>query len=59
MPLHRVLFEVASPIPCKWALHLMGRIPPGIRLPLVPLPDACAELAEALEAVIGDLEASP
>ncbi|MBF2754843.1 MAG: 4-hydroxy-tetrahydrodipicolinate synthase [Gammaproteobacteria bacterium AqS3] len=59
MPLHRVLFEVASPIPCKWALHLMDLIPPGIRLPLVPLPDADADLAAKLGAVINDLEKSP
>jgi 4-hydroxy-tetrahydrodipicolinate synthase len=35
--LHRDLFCQASPIPVKWALEQMGRIGPGIRLPLVPL----------------------
>lgn len=35
--LHRDLFVEANPIPVKWALHAMGRIGPGIRLPLVPL----------------------
>lgn len=35
--LHKMLFVEANPIPVKWALHAMGRIPPGIRLPLTPL----------------------
>jgi 4-hydroxy-tetrahydrodipicolinate synthase len=37
MPLHKNLFLEANPIPVKWALHEMGLIPPGIRLPLTPL----------------------
>ena len=32
--LHRDLFLEANPIPVKWALAEMGRIPSGIRLPL-------------------------
>ncbi|MFT4674496.1 MAG: 4-hydroxy-tetrahydrodipicolinate synthase [Reinekea sp.] len=36
-PLHQQLFLEANPVPVKWALHLMGMIPDGIRLPLVPL----------------------
>lgn len=35
--LHRDLFVEANPIPVKWALHEMGRIPLGIRLPLTVL----------------------
>jgi 4-hydroxy-tetrahydrodipicolinate synthase len=35
--LHRDLFCEANPIPAKWALARMGRIPAGIRLPLTPL----------------------
>ena len=35
--LHNALFTESNPIPVKWALHRMGRIPPGIRLPLTPL----------------------
>ena len=35
--LHEVLFIESSPIPVKWALNRLGRIPPGIRLPLTPL----------------------
>jgi 4-hydroxy-tetrahydrodipicolinate synthase len=37
--LHKALFVESSPIPVKWALAEMGRIPPGIRLPLTPLAD--------------------
>lgn len=32
--LHRDLFVESNPIPVKWALHRMGLIQPGIRLPL-------------------------
>lgn len=39
--LHRDLFVESSPIPVKWALHAMGMIPPGLRLPLTPLSDDC------------------
>ena len=35
--LHAALFFESNPIPVKWALHDMGLIPPGIRLPLTPL----------------------
>ncbi|MFU8797288.1 MAG: 4-hydroxy-tetrahydrodipicolinate synthase [Gammaproteobacteria bacterium] len=35
--LHKTLFVESNPIPVKWALHEMGKIPPGIRLPLTPL----------------------
>lgn len=34
---HRDLFLESNPIPVKWALAEMGKIPPGIRLPLTPL----------------------
>lgn len=34
MPLHQKLFLEANPIPVKWALHEMGMIDTGIRLPL-------------------------
>ena len=39
MPLHRYLFVEANPIPVKWALHTMGLIDKGIRLPLTILAD--------------------
>ena len=37
MPLHTGLFAEPNPIPVKWALNVMGRIEPGIRLPLTAL----------------------
>lgn len=37
MPVHDAMFVEANPIPVKWALAEMGRIPRGIRLPLTPL----------------------
>lgn len=36
MPLHVKLFLESNPIPTKWVLHQMGKIPSGIRLPLTP-----------------------
>jgi len=35
--LYRDLFVESNPIPVKWALERLGRIPPGIRLPLTRL----------------------
>ena len=35
--LHKALFVESNPIPVKWALHEMGMIPAGIRLPMTPL----------------------
>jgi 4-hydroxy-tetrahydrodipicolinate synthase len=35
--LHKDLFLESNPVPVKWALHAMGRIDRGIRLPLVEL----------------------
>jgi 4-hydroxy-tetrahydrodipicolinate synthase len=37
MPLHTKLFVESNPIPTKWALQIMGKIKPGIRLPLLEL----------------------
>lgn len=37
--LHSVLFQESNPIPVKWALHAMGKIGIGIRLPLTVLDD--------------------
>jgi 4-hydroxy-tetrahydrodipicolinate synthase len=36
-PLHQKLFVEPNPVPVKWALAEMGKMPAGIRLPLVPL----------------------
>ncbi|HEY0963345.1 MAG TPA: 4-hydroxy-tetrahydrodipicolinate synthase [Pseudomonadales bacterium] len=35
--LHRDLFLESNPVPVKWALHEMGKIDRGLRLPLVEL----------------------
>ena len=35
--LHQYLFSESNPIPVKWALHEMGLIPEGIRLPMTVL----------------------
>ena len=45
--LHRDLFVEANPIPVKWALERMGRIPAGIRLPLTRLSAAQQPIVEA------------
>ncbi len=42
--LHRDLFLEANPIPVKWALAEMGRIPHGIRLPLTWLSERYHEV---------------
>jgi len=47
IPLHRDLFVEANPIPVKWALAEMGRIPLGIRLPLTPLSPQYHDLVRA------------
>lgn len=50
-PLHRDLFLEANPIPVKWALHEMGKIDTGIRLPLTPLSEAYRQpIREAIAA---------
>jgi 4-hydroxy-tetrahydrodipicolinate synthase len=47
LPLHRHLFVESNPIPVKWALHRMGRIEPGLRLPLTALAPAHHETVAA------------
>lgn len=41
--LHRDLFIESNPIPVKWAVHDLGLIDAGIRLPLTWLSDSCHE----------------
>lgn len=41
--LHRDLFVESNPIPVKWAMAELGRIPAGIRLPLTWLSEAARE----------------
>ena len=51
MPLNRKLFLEANPIPVKWALHHMGMIGEGIRLPLTVLSEKFhGEVEDALKA---------
>jgi 4-hydroxy-tetrahydrodipicolinate synthase len=51
MVLHKGLFVESNPIPVKWALYEMGRIPEGIRLPLTALSEIYRrELSENLHA---------
>ncbi|MGB7479851.1 MAG: 4-hydroxy-tetrahydrodipicolinate synthase [Burkholderiaceae bacterium] len=47
LPLHTTLFVEPNPLPVKWALTEMGLIPPGIRLPLVPMDRAYHETVRA------------
>ncbi len=47
--LHKNLFLEPNPIPVKWALQRMGRIPEGIRLPMTPL---AAEFHAPVEAAL-------
>ncbi len=46
--LHQVLFVESNPIPVKWAMHRMGMMTAGIRLPLTPLSTASRPLLEAV-----------
>jgi 4-hydroxy-tetrahydrodipicolinate synthase len=43
LAVHKAMFTEANPIPVKWALHEMGKITEGIRLPLTPLSIALRE----------------
>jgi 4-hydroxy-tetrahydrodipicolinate synthase len=45
--LHKQLFVEPNPIPAKWALTRMNRIPSGIRLPLTPLSASAEAFVEA------------
>lgn len=47
MALHRDLFLEANPIPVKWALHAMGKMGTGIRLPLTVLSETHHEKIRA------------
>ena len=49
LAVHKAMFTEANPIPVKWALHEMGKITAGIRLPLTPL---SLSLREPLKAAL-------
>lgn len=44
---HQMMFVEANPIPVKWALHQMGKMSEGIRLPLTPLSENYREPLKA------------
>lgn len=45
--LHKQLFCEPNPIPAKWALHRLGLMPAGLRLPLTPLSQGAVATVEA------------
>ena len=47
LAVHKAMFTEANPIPVKWALHEMGKITAGIRLPLTPLSTSLREPLKA------------
>jgi 4-hydroxy-tetrahydrodipicolinate synthase len=54
-PWMRAAFVESNPIPVKAALHLMGRIGPTLRLPLVPLEERYVPTVRSALAVAGAL----
>ncbi|HEY9545444.1 MAG TPA: 4-hydroxy-tetrahydrodipicolinate synthase [Solimonas sp.] len=46
-PLHKHLFVEPNPIPVKWALNEMNKIPAGLRLPLVAMDPSHQEVVRA------------
>jgi 4-hydroxy-tetrahydrodipicolinate synthase len=54
--LHRTLFLDPNPIPVKWALNRMGKIPAGLRLPLVAMNPRHEEAVSAALRAAGALE---
>ncbi len=52
MPLHTDLFCDANPGPVKYALSLLGKCEPGLRLPMTEISDADKEtVRRAMDAV--------
>lgn len=50
LPLHKLLFVEANPIPAKWVLSRMGKINNELRLPLTPLSEQYhAQLEEVIK----------
>jgi len=53
MKLHKDLCIESNPIPVKWALHTMGMIPSGIRLPLTILSEAHHQVVRVALSEVG------
>ncbi len=51
LAVHKAMFVEANPIPVKWALTAMGKMKPGIRLPLTTLVTGAQE--QVKQALIG------
>jgi len=51
--LNEILFVESNPIPVKWILNRLGRIPKGIRLPLVELDNKFRERTELILKKLG------
>jgi 4-hydroxy-tetrahydrodipicolinate synthase len=56
LALHAKLFVEPNPVPVKWALAEMGKIPVGLRLPLVPL---SAQFHETVRAALVEAGVHP
>lgn len=59
LSLMRVNFIETNPVPVKTALHLMGRMGPGVRSPLAPLSQASLEALRRVLRETGLLGTSP
>jgi 4-hydroxy-tetrahydrodipicolinate synthase len=59
LPLFKAMFAITNPIGVKAALQIAGADCGGLRLPLVPMPDALRNALEATMASLGDLVALP
>jgi len=54
MGLHKSLFLEPNPTPTKWALNDAGKIPPGIRLPLLPLSEKHHDAVRAAQKAVAN-----
>ena len=52
-PLHDVMFCETNPVPAKYALSLLGKCLPDVRLPLVELSEASKQRVEAAMRGVG------
>ena len=53
MPLHTGLFCETNPTPAKYAVSVLGKCAPDVRLPLVALSDAGRETVRRAMAAVG------